>query len=295
MIDTITLATELNAFHIGQKRQIKELMNFSIKNSRSDTLMWLGDSKLDLFEQDLKGTLIVSDNFNGTANDNECTFLVVKNPRRAFQFVINKYFALKEKIGQEPSAIVAKSSKIGFNSYIGHNVVIDDDVIIGNNTVIMHNTVILRGVRIGNSCRVGSNCTIGGVGFGYEKNEHGEYELINHIGNVILLDYVEIGNNTCIDRAVLGSTIMRENVKVDNLVHIAHGCDIGKNSLVIANAMVAGSVKIGENVWVAPSSSILNQKEVSSNSIIGMGAVVLKNVPEGDIVVGNPSKSIKKP
>ena len=88
--------------------------------------------------------------------------------------------------------------------------------------------------------------------------------------------------------------MIEDNVKIDNLVHIAHGVHIGKNSLIIANAMVAGSVSIGENVWVAPSSSILNKVDIKSNSTIGMGAVVLKQVEEGDIIVGNPGKVLEK-
>jgi UDP-3-O-[3-hydroxymyristoyl] glucosamine N-acyltransferase len=106
-------------------------------------------------------------------------------------------------------------------------------------------------------------------------------------------EYVEIGNNTCVDRAVMGSTFLRKNVKVDNLVHIAHGCDIGENSLVIANAMVAGSVQMGKNCWIAPSSSILNKVKIAHDATIGMGAVILKDVQKGEVVVGNPGKVIK--
>ena len=118
--------------------------------------------------------------------------------------------------------------------------------------------------------------------------------MIPHIGNVVLGNNVEIGNNSCIDRAVLGSTILHDNVKVDNLVHIAHGVVIGKNSLIIANAMVAGSATIGEHVWVAPSASILNKKSIANNAVIGMGAVVLKNVNEGETIIGNPGKPLNK-
>ncbi len=92
------------------------------------------------------------------------------------------------------------------------------------------------------------------------KNEEGKYSIIPHMGNVVIKNQVEIGNNTCIDRAVLGSTIINENVKIDNLVHISHGVSLGANSLIIANTMIAGSSIIGENVWVSPSSSILNKK-----------------------------------
>jgi UDP-3-O-[3-hydroxymyristoyl] glucosamine N-acyltransferase len=160
--------------------------------------------------------------------------------------------------------------------------------------VIDSNTVIKKGTIIGNRVKIGANNTIGGVGFGYEKNEAGAYEVMPHIGNVIIEDDVEIGNNTAIDRAVLGSTLIRRNAKIDNLVHIAHGVEIGENTLVIAHAMVAGSVKVGKNVWIAPASAILNKIQVGDESTIGMGAIVLKEVSPGQTVVGNPARDILK-
>ena len=115
-----------------------------------------------------------------------------------------------------------------------------------------------------------------------------------HIGNVHLKENVEIGNNVCIDRAVMGSTLLSENVKVDNLVHIAHGVQIGKNSLIIANSMIAGSVVIGDNVWVSPSASIRQKLIVENDALVGMGAVVVKNVTESSVVAGNPAKLFPK-
>jgi UDP-3-O-[3-hydroxymyristoyl] glucosamine N-acyltransferase len=132
--------------------------------------------------------------------------------------------------------------------------------------------------------------TIGGAGFGYAKNTSGQYSRFTHLGNVVLENDVTIHNNTCIDRAVMGSTIIAEGSKIDNLVHIAHGVVIGKNTLVIANSMIAGSTKIGENCWIAPSVSILNKVNVAEGSTIGMGAVVLKDVPAHSTVFGNPAK-----
>jgi len=114
-----------------------------------------------------------------------------------------------------------------------------------------------------------------------------------HIGNVLIYDKVEIGNNTCIDRAVLGSTIIHENVKIDNLVHIAHGVVIQENSLIIAHAMIGGSAEIGKNVWIAPGALIINKGKVEDDSVVGMGAVVIKKVDKRAIVAGNPAKFLK--
>jgi UDP-3-O-[3-hydroxymyristoyl] glucosamine N-acyltransferase len=158
---------------------------------------------------------------------------------------------------------------------------------------IGHNNTIHKKTIIGNDVKIGSNNTIGGVGFGYEKNEFGKNEVLPHIGNVVIKNKVEVGNNTCIDKAVLGSTIICENVKIDNLVHIAHGVIIKDNSLIIANSMIGGSSIIGENVWVSPSVSIINKISVGDNSLVGMGAVVLKSLDQNTVSVGNPSKVIK--
>ena len=140
---------------------------------------------------------------------------------------------------------------------------------------------------------IGSNCTIGGIGFGYEMNENGQYEQVPHIGNVVIGEKVEIGNNVCIDRAVMGSTTLDRSVKVDNLVHIAHGVHIQENSLIIAHAMIAGSVVVGKNSWIAPSASLKQKIKIGDNAVIGIGSVVLKDVEEGETVAGVPAKKIK--
>ena len=176
---------------------------------------------------------------------------------------------------------------------IGPNVVIEDDVQIGDFCEIGANTVLKKGIILKSNISIGSNCTLGGVGFGYEKDKEGNYRVIHHIGNVFISDFVEIGNNVCIDRAVIGSTQIGRNVKIDNLVHIAHGVKIDENSLIIANAMIGGSVSIGKNVWISPSVSIRQKLTIQDDSLIGMGSVVVKDVQKNDIVLGVPAKSIK--
>lgn len=292
-ISSNELAVILNGEHVGNERFINSIVSYSPKNMSNDTITWLNEKKISLFDSSTIGTIITSLNSNIPPSNNY-TLILVSNPRRAFQRILQLFYT-SSNIGKiEPTATIYKSATLGDNCYVGHNVVIEEDVKIGNHTKIMHNSTILKNTVIGNNCIIGSNCTIGGLGFGYEKNEEGEYEFIYHIGNVLIEDNVEIGNNTCIDRAVLGSTYIGNNVKIDNLVHIAHGCQIGNNSLVIANAMIAGSVEIGENTWVAPSSSIINNKKIGNNVTIGLGAVVIKDIESGDVVVGNPSKSINR-
>jgi UDP-3-O-[3-hydroxymyristoyl] glucosamine N-acyltransferase len=224
----------------------------------------------------------------------QVTYLLSNNPRIAFKNFLDKLYPNEVIVQVEASAFVDSTSTVGKNCYLGHNVVIEKNCSIGENVVIGHNSVVKQGTIMENNITIGSNCTIGGVGFGYQKEESGEYKLIRHIGIVRICSNVDIGNNTCIDRAVLGETLIESNVKIDNLVHIAHNAKIRNNSLIIANAMVAGSCDIGPNVWVAPSSSILNGIKIERDAMIGMGAVVLKSVAQNAIMIGNPAKELQK-
>ena len=268
-----------------------------LKNFKDDpyALTWCNDKNISNLTNIKRGTIICSPKIEEFGFNSGCNYIIVNNPRRVFRSVILNFFHKERKKNFiSTSAIIDKSNKIGKNPFIGHNVVIEEDCVIGDNVSIDHNTVIYPNTIIEDNVKIGSNNTIGGVGFGYEKDDDNAFKLIPHIGNVVIKSNVEIGNNTCIDRAVLGSTIIHENVKIDNLVHIAHGVVVGKNSLVIANSMIAGSTTIGENVWVAPSTSIINGISVGDNSMIGMGSVVIKPIEMDVVVVGNPAKVIRQ-
>lgn len=269
-------------------------IELNLENKNPKSLMWLNTKNIAKLQKITHGVLVVPSEAIDLKTNKNCDIIFTDHPRKAFMQILNTFFLGKKAFTIHPSAIIHQDVKLGKNVGIGANVIIEQDCIIGDNTCIDHNTVIKRNTLVGSHVVIGSNNTIGGAGYGYEKNDGGEFEFIPHLGNVVIKDFVEIGNNTCIDRAVLGSTILEDNVKVDNLVHIAHGVHIGHNSMIIANSMVAGSVKIGKNVWVAPSASILNQKNLGDNSLIGMGAVVLKNVPEDKIFIGNPARDLKR-
>lgn len=276
----------------NNQSEVVQLIQLSPSNDRADVLMWASEKNIQIIEQVKKGVIICPETFSEFQPG--CQYIISANPRQTFQKVLEEFFIKKPEPSINKSAFIHPSAKLGNAVSIGGNVVVEENCIIGNNVMIDHNTVIKSDTRIDDGVKIGSNCTIGGVGFGYERDAEGSYQVIPHIGNVVLKKGVEIGNNTCIDRAVLGSTILEENVKVDNLVHIAHGVTIGKNSLIIANTMIGGSTHIGENVWVAPSTSILNKKNIQSNSVLGMGAVVIKDVEEGQTIIGNPGKPLNK-
>lgn len=281
--------------YIGNNEQIiTSMVQLNPENTDPQIICWSNDKNIDKVSEMYAGTVIISKSAKEKLDKVTCNLIITENPRNTFGKILDLFFIEKRELYIAESAKIAEGVKIGKNPYIGENVVIEKNCEIGDNCVIMHNTVVFHSTIIGNQVIIGANNTIGGIGFGYEKDKDGLFTVIPHIGNVILENKVEIGNNTCIDRAVLGSTILEENVKVDNLVHIAHGVVVKRNAVVIANAMIAGSVEIGENCWIAPSASVLNQKKIGDNSLVGMGAVVLKDVGENEIYAGNPAKFIKK-
>lgn len=264
-----------------------------------NSLGWLSDKNSLRLNEIKTGNVIISEKLFSTNKDNLSTsinWFVVENPRKSFADVIEYFFVDEKKYGNIHQSSIISNSVI-FNPEkvnIGPNVVIEDNVQLGDFCEIGANTVLKKGIILKSNITIGSNCTIGGIGFGYEQDKEGNYRVIHHIGNVLISDFVEIGNNVCVDRAVIGSTQIGKNVKIDNLVHIAHGVKIDENSLIIANAMIGGSVTIGKNVWVSPSVSIRQKLTIEDDSLVGMGSVVVKDVQKDDIVAGVPAKSIKR-
>lgn len=290
----------------GAKTEIKNPSSLldgplSIQQARNQMsitkVSWLNDkTAADFNPKELTVSLLIltESSFEKLKTAN-CNFLIVENPRAAFFTIVRDFFgSTKRDAAIESSARIHPASTIGKNCYIGHGVIIEEDCKIGDNTTILHNTCVLAGTIIGNHVMIGCNNTIGNYGFGYEKDEGGQYHVLDHLGKVIIHDHVEIHNNTCIDRGVLDNTEIFENVKIDNLVHIAHGVVIEKNSLIIANAMVAGSSRIGENSWIAPSASIKNKITIAPNTFTGIGAVVLKDTKENEVYIGNPAITMEE-
>ena len=176
---------------------------------------------------------------------------------------------------------------------ISEGVVIENGVTIGEGSYIEPNVTIHENTKIGRNCLIRSNSSIGSSGFGFERTAEGIPIKFIHLGGVSIGDNVEIGSCTCIAKGTMSDTIIESNVKIDNLVHIAHNCKIKEGSFVIACAEVSGGVEVGKNSWVAPNSSINQKLVIGENSIVGLGAVVTKNIPDNTVFAGNPAKKLR--
>lgn len=226
--------------------------------------------------------------------DHPSFFIPVDHPRLVFAMIVDRFYPKKKRSGIDSTAVIGENCQIGKDVYIAPHCFIGDNVVIGDGTVIHSNVTIYEQTTIGKNVIIHSGTVIGADGFGYEKDEMGEFRKFPHIGGVEIEDDVEIGANTCIDRGTLSNTFIGRNAKIDNLCHIAHNVQVGENSVVIALSMIGGSTKIGKNSWIAPSTAVKNGITIHDDTLVGLGAVVLKNVEAGDIVAGVPAKSIKK-
>ena len=274
-----------------QERVLRAIVPFQADNTDQDVLFWVNQAHAGQLLQVREGVVICPE----TAvlpKSSGAIFIQVPNPRRAFQQALHLFASPAPEPVIAPSSVIAPDVKTGKNVGIGAFVVVESGCSIGDGSSIDHHTVVKSGTVIGCNVHIGAHCVIGGAGFGYEKNEEGRWERLPHPGNVVLEDGVEIGDSTTIDRAVIGSTVIGQYSKVDNQVHIAHGVQIGANTLVIAQAMIGGSTVIGDNVWVAPSAALINKITVGDNATVGMGAVVIRPVAGGTTVAGNPARPL---
>jgi UDP-3-O-[3-hydroxymyristoyl] glucosamine N-acyltransferase len=187
---------------------------------------------------------------------------------------------------------------VGDNAKIGSNVSIYPNAYIGENVVIGDGTVVYPGATIYAECKIGSNCIIhagviiGADGFGFAPDENGEYQKVPQIGNVILEDNVEVGSNTTIDRATMGSTIIRRGVKIDNLCQIAHNVDVGRNTAMAAQVGIAGSAKIGEHVMIGGQAGIGGHLQIADGTKIVAQSGIPSSVKKADTLMGSPGISI---
>lgn len=239
------------------------------------------------------------------------TLVKVDSAENAFAKLLEQYNQIKsDKTGISTHSFISESAKVGNNVYmgefsvlgenvrIGNNVKIYPHVYIGDNTVIGDNTILFSGVKmysdniIGGNCIIHSGTVIGSDGFRFSLETQ---KKIPQIGNVVIEDDVEIGANCAIDRATLGSTILRKGVKLDNLIHIAHNVEIGSNTYVAANCVVAGSTKIGSNCMLSGQVGVVGHLSIADNTILAAQAGVSKSITKkGGVYLGSPAFAINK-
>lgn len=241
-------------------------------------------------------------------SDVKTTLIKVDDAYLAFSKILEYYNAVKlNKVGIEQPSFISESSKYGENVYVGAFSYIADNVIIGNNVkifpnayigdnvVLGNNTIVFSGAKIysetiiGESCVINSGVIIGADGFGFAPNETGGYNKIPQTGNVIIEDYVDIGAATTIDRATMGSTIIRTGVKLDNHIQIAHNVEIGKNTVIAAQSGVAGSSKIGENCQIGGQVGIAGHITIGNNVRIQAQSGIGRNVKDNEMLQGSPA------
>jgi UDP-3-O-[3-hydroxymyristoyl] glucosamine N-acyltransferase len=236
------------------------------------------------------------------------TLIRVADPRMAFTQLLERNSELRyEKKGIEQPSFVSPSAKLGKNVYIGAFSYVSDDVVladgvkifpgcyIGDGVKLGANTRIHAGVRIyhgtvmGAQCVVHSGAVIGADGFGFVPNVKGEYEKMPQVGNVVFEDRVEVGANTTVDRATLGTTYIREGSKLDNLIQVGHNADIGKHNVIVAQAGIAGSTKVGDHKQIGGQVGISGHLAIGNNVRIAAQSGIAKDIPDGQTVQGSPA------
>ncbi|MBL1233560.1 MAG: UDP-3-O-(3-hydroxymyristoyl)glucosamine N-acyltransferase [Vicingaceae bacterium] len=286
---------KLSKIEEGEPQSISFLANMAYEH-----YLYTTEASIVIINRDLKLQKAVKET---------CTLIKVDNAYECFAKLLETYQQMKgSKAGIEQPSFISESAKLGENcyvgafAYIGENVTIGNNVkvypntYVGDNTIVGDNSILFAGVKLMDETVVGRNCifhagvVIGSDGFGFTPGESNVYSKVPQIGNVVIEDDVEIGGNTVIDRATMGSTVIRRGVKLDNLVHIAHNVVIGENSAIAGQVGIAGSAKIGKNcmmggqVGVAGHLNIADGTKIAAQSGIGANIKV-----EGTVVQGSPA------
>jgi UDP-3-O-[3-hydroxymyristoyl] glucosamine N-acyltransferase len=209
---------------------------------------------------------------------------------------IDETAVLGENVYVGPKAVIGKNAKIGNNVKIYPLCYIGDNCFIGDNSKIYPSVTIYKETKIGARCTIHSGVIIGGDGFGFTQSEPGgDHKKVIQIGNVIIEDDVEVGANTCIDRATLGSTIIRKGCKLDNLIMIAHNVEVGEKTLIVSQVGIAGSTKIGKNCVIGGQVGIVGHISIADNvKIQAQSGIPSSITQEGMIVQGAPAFNIKE-
>lgn len=279
-----------------------------IEEGIEGSLTFLANPKYTPYIYTTKASITLVNKTFKPENDLQTTLIKVDDAYKSFSKLLEYYNVIKlNKTGIEVPSHISNTTTygddiyVGAFSYIGEHVTIGNNVkvfpgtYIGDNVVIGDNTVIFSGAKIysetviGKFCVVNSGVIIGADGFGFAPGENGEYSKVPQIGNVIIEDFVDIGAATTIDRATLGSTIIRHGVKLDNQIQIAHNVEIGKNTVIAAQTGIAGSTKIGENCQIGGQVGIVGHLTIGNNVKIQAQSGIGRSVKDNEVLQGSPA------
>src|SRR5688572_15474871 len=288
-----------------------------IQDAKRGQISFLSNPKYEQYIYTTQATAVIVKKDFVAKKVLSCILILVDDPYISFTRLLEEYHKLIsfQKTGAEQPSFMAENSTIGKDfyrgafSYIGGNVrigdnvkiyphaFIGDNVIIGNNTIIHPGVKIYADTRIGNNCVIHSGTVIGSDGFGFAPQEDGSYKTIPQLGSVIIEDDVAIGGNTVIDCATLfgDATIIRQGVKLDNLIQIAHNVEIGKNTVIAAQTGISGSTKIGDNCVLAGQVGIAGHLIIANNTSFGAQSGISKSIKdEGMKMIGSPAFDVKE-
>lgn len=279
-----------------------------IEEGIEGSLTFLANPKYANFIYTTKATITIVNSTFEPESEIKTTMIKVEDAYQSFSKLLEYYNQVKlMKSGIEEPSVISENvtygeqlylgsfSYIGKNVTIGNNVKIYPNCFIGDNVTIGDNCIFFAGVKIyseteiGNNCNFHSGCVIGSDGFGFAPTEDGTFSKIPQIGNVIIEDDVEIGANSTIDRATLGTTFIRKGVKLDNHIQVAHNVEIGENTVIAAQTGIAGSTKIGSNCLIGGQVGIAGHITIGNNVRVQAQSGIGKNIPDGEVIQGSPA------
>ena len=280
----------------------------SIEEGKEGSLSYLTNPKYEPFLYSSESSIVLVDKTFEPSAPVKATLIKVDNAGLCVLKLLEMYNAAKpRRKGISERSSISEKATIGEECFVGDFTVVEDGVEVGKNCQIYpqvylgrgvtvgENTTIYPGVKIYEGCHVGKNCilhagvVIGADGFGFMPKEDGTFDKIPQLGNVIIEDNVEIGANTCIDRAKTDSTIIRKGVKLDNLIQIGHNVQVGENTVSSAQTGIAGTSKVGSNCFLAGQVGIADHVTIGNRVKIGSKSGIDKNVPDDEIRFGYPA------
>ena len=261
-----------------------------IEEGKEGTITFLSNPKYTQYIYQTKASIVLINEDVELEHPVEATLIRVKNAYECVAKLMQMYAStLPKKTGVDPLAFVAKSAVIGQDVYIAPFAYVGEGVKIGDGSCIYPHVTIYDGCQIGCNVTIHAGSVIGADGFGFAPNTEG-YEKIPQLGIVVIEDNVEIGANTCIDRSTMGQTIIRKGVKLDNLIQVAHNCEIGENTVMSAQVGMAGSTKIGAWCMVGGQAGFSGHIKIADKTFVGAQAGVISNTKgDGQQLIGAPA------